>query len=274
MLERNLTTERPMSIVTTIIELLMSLLNGLFGAKPKVVPAPAGPRIQARTAAPSAPPRAPAAVEDEDDEEDETARVQAALEAQQREMQGWMDDAVGGDDSPLLEPIDGVSVEMWASIAAALTTLGDDPDGYHRLLAEHDLDAERYEAAQAGWIQRMQSVDDPMAAGAIAQIYGKAFTTTRTGSATATSGGDAPCTFERYCEIMGAQSAWAGDGRDVNALLGEVFGITASDWSDYGAYWNAQIMADYTLAGKMGELTDRYTEQHRSTDDPDADLVL
>jgi hypothetical protein len=153
--------------------------------------------------------------------------------------------------------------------------MGDDPDGYHRLLAEHDLDAEGYEAAQQGWIQRMQSADDPMAAGAIAQIYGKAFTTGRTGSGTASSsGGDAPCSFERYCEIMGAQSAWASDGRDVNGLLGEVFGITAANWSDYGAYWSAQMMSDYTLAGKMGDLIDRSTEQYRSTDDPDADLVL
>jgi len=260
-----------MSIVTTLVELLMSLLNTLFGGTQQVAPAPAGPQVQARTAIPK--PSAASPVVDAD-EDDDTDRVQAALEAQQRQMQGWMDDAVGGGDSPLLEPIHGVDVETWATIAATLSTMGDDPDGYHRLLAEHDLDAEAYEAAQQGWIQRMQSADDPMAAAAIAQIYGKAFTTTRTGSATAASGGEAPCSLERYCEIMGAQGAWAEDGRDVNALLGEVFGITASDWSDYGAYWNAQMMADYTLAGKMGDLIDRATAKHRSTDDPDADLVL
>jgi hypothetical protein len=191
-------------------------------------------------------------------------------------MKGWMDEAVDHGASPLLEPIDGVSVETWATIAATLATLGDDPEGYHRLLAEHDLDAAAYESAQQAWIERMQSVDDPMAAGAIATIYGQAFTATRTGSASngADEGAEAPCSFERYCEIMGAQSAWASDGRDVNASLKEVFGITAVDWSDYGAYWNARMMSDIQLATRMGDLLDHYTEQHRCTDDADADLVL
>ncbi len=259
-----------MSIVTSLLEALWSLLMGLLGksATPRLATATASSR-----AAPAPRPAPPPADEDDEDadaEEDEYDPP-AAMAAAQQQMQAMMSAALP-TDSPLLQPIEGVTVQTWAAVAATLSTLGDDRDAYHRTLAQHDLDATTYESAQAQWMLRMQSAHDPMAAAAIAQIYGAAFTEART--AAAPSDGAEPCTLERYAELMGAQGAWASDGHDVNAMLQQTFGMTAAQYSDIGAYWSQRILSDVQLSVRLNELIPRFEEQYRSTDDPDADLVL
>ena len=47
--------------------------------------------------------------------------------------------------------------------------------------------------------------------------------------------------LERYAEIMGAQSAWAQQGRDVNAMLKKQFNMSALDFSNISQYWSAKI---------------------------------
>jgi hypothetical protein len=199
--------------------------------------------------------------------ESDPAFMQAMMTARTQEMQGWMDGAADAQPG-LLEPIEGVSVETWATIAATLTTLGDDRDAYHRVLAEHDLDAETYERVQQEWCTRMRSAADPMGAAKIAQIYGAAFTQTRAPVAAE------PCSFERYAEIMGAQSAWSKDGQDLHGRMKQTFGITPVEFTDFGTYWTEKIRADIRLAGALNELLERYEAQYRTAAPADADLVL
>ncbi len=218
---------------------------------------------------------------------EEAGFMQAMMEARQQEMQGWMDGAAS--ESKLLEPIDGISCETWATVAATLTSMGDAPGAYHKVLAEHGLDAEAYERVQAKWTERMQSAADPMGAAAISQVYGQAFTAARSGgpftdganSASASIGSfgvgteaEEPVSLERYAEIMGAQSAWSKEGRDIHEGLKTAFGLGAIDFSDIGMYWNARIQADYTLAGRLNDLSEHYESQYRTTSAADGDLVL
>jgi hypothetical protein len=61
---------------------------------------------------------------------------------------------------------------------------------------------------------------------------------------------------------MGAQSAWAQQGRDVNSMLQKQFGMTAIDYSNVSQYWSAKIGGDYRVAVRLGELQTHYTQQY------------
>ena len=55
-------------------------------------------------------------------------------------------------------------------------------------------------------------------------------------------------------EIMGAQNAWTMQGKDVNMMLKQTFGMTAADYSNISAYWMAKMQTDMSLAMRMTEL--------------------
>ena len=60
-------------------------------------------------------------------------------------------------DDPLLQPVDGVSLELYASVAREAQARGiTDEDGMARLTEElHGIPADRAKAAYAVWVQRM-----------------------------------------------------------------------------------------------------------------------
>jgi hypothetical protein len=70
--------------------------------------------------------------------------------------------------------------------------------------------------------------------------------------------------FETFCEIMGAQSAWSAQGRDVNAMLKQVFNMTALDWSNISAYWSPKMMTDMNLGMRMSDLMMRAQNKYMS----------
>lgn len=74
--------------------------------------------------------------------------------------------------------------------------------------------------------------------------------------------GGEPVPFERFCEIMGAQTAWSRTGRDVNAGLRQVFNLSAADWSSISAYWMSRIPTDMNLARQMTPLTQQYEQRY------------
>ena len=56
----------------------------------------------------------------------------------------------------------------------------------------------------------------------------------------------------------------------MNAMLKQVFGLTAVDWSNMSVHWSQKLSTDYQLAGKYGELNAKYTAQYSAGDaDPD-----
>jgi hypothetical protein len=189
----------------------------------------------------------------------------------------------------MLDPVEGVSLQVWASINAKLVSGGD----LKKLLAPHKIDEAKWAKASDTWNARMSDQSNPDAAMAIATEYGKAFAGGGVGaygaSAQAASEsmgvndkvagkkvkGAEPVSFERWVEIQSAQGAWATQGKDVNAMLKKVFGLTAVDWSNMSAHWSQKLSTDIQLAQKYGELNAKYTAKYSAGEaDPDGDLEV
>jgi hypothetical protein len=186
----------------------------------------------------------------------------------------------------MMAPIEGVTVETYAQMSAQQAK-GLSQDQFVALLAKNGMDQAKFARVSAGWIDRMSK--DTTAT--VATVYGKAFSSAGQGQfgAAGAAGGQAlgsfeaggaiaapnaaaePCTFEKYCEIMGAQSAWAKSGKDVNAMLKQQFNMNALDWSNLGSYWSTKMMADVSYAMRMGDMMAHYEKQYAQ---PSADADL
>jgi len=214
----------------------------------------------------------------------------AALIARQEGVRSKMRDAV---KPGMLDPVEGVSLQVWAGINAKLISAGGDMAALKKLLAPHKIDEAKWARASETWNARMSDQSNPDAAMAIATEYGKAFASGGAGAygasaqeASSSMGindkvagkkvkGAEPVSFERWVEIQTAQGVWAQQGKDVNAMLKKVFGLTAVDWSNMSAHWSQKLSTDYQLAGKYGELNAKYTAQYSAGDaDPDGDLEV
>jgi hypothetical protein len=203
---------------------------------------------------------------------DAQSRMMAARMKQTQSKQS----AVAAQNSEMLAPVEGVTVEQYAGIAARQAT-GLSMQDFQMLLAQNGMDQAKWDRVSGEWVRRM-SLDTTAT---IATIYGRAFNSAGTGAfgqagaagaaamqATAGSGhmhvagGGEPCTFEKYCEIGGAQQAWAASGKDVNAMLKHTFNISALDWSNMSSYWMTRMMADIAMMTRMTELQSYYAQQY------------
>lgn len=212
----------------------------------------------------------------------------AAMVARQEGTRDAMKKAV---KPGMLDPIEGVSLQVYASIAAQQMSV--QGAAFVKLLAKHKLDEAKFARVSEAWLARMSDQSDPMAAAAIATEYGKAFAGAGVGqygaSAAAassslgindkvgaknTKGGAGSMTFDKYVEVMTAQSCWATQGKDVNQMLKKVFNLTAIDWSNASAYWSQKMSTDVTLVREQFPvLQAKYTAKYSAgVEDPDADL--
>ena len=185
----------------------------------------------------------------------------------------------------MMAPIEGVTVETYAQMSAQQAK-GLSQDQFVALLAQNGMDQAKFARISTGWIERMSK--DTTAT--VATVYGKAFSSAgqgqfgaggaaggqalgsfEAGGAIAAPAGAEPCTFEKYCEIMGAQSAWSKSGKDVNAMLKTQFNMNALDWSNLGSYWSTKMMADVSYAMRMGDMMSHYEKQYAQ---PSADADL
>lgn len=178
--------------------------------------------------------------------------------------------------SDLLAPIEGVTVEQYAQLAAQRATGMSDQD-FVALLAQHGMDLEKYGRVEKGWNDRM-SAD---ATAAVATAYGTAyasagagqfgaagqaaggFSTTAAGVTGQVAQGEAPIPFEKYCEIQGAQTAWSQTGQDVNAMLQATFGMNATDFANLSAFFMSQMTADPNMMQQYTELCAKYEAQYK-----------
>lgn len=212
---------------------------------------------------------------------DVQSRMMAARMKQTQNKQN----AFAAQNSELLAPVEGVTVEQYAGIAARQATGLSMPD-FQALLAQNGMDQAKWDRVSAEWVRRM-SMDTTAT---IATIYGKAFSGSGAGTYGAagaagaaamnatsasghmhTAGGAEPVSFEKYCEIGGAQQAWSASGKDVNAMLKQVFNISALDWSNMSTYWMTRMMADINMMTRMTELQNYYA-QHYASAKADQDL--
>ena len=78
--------------------------------------------------------------------------------------------------------------------------------------------------------------------------------------------------LERFAEIGVAMEAWTRQGKDVHAMMQQVFQVNAGDLSNVGMYWHQRWTADVTLLGRYGDLQTAARKKYEEPD-PDADLV-
>jgi hypothetical protein len=182
----------------------------------------------------------------------------------------------------LLAPVEGVDLDTYAKLAAASAT-GTTPEALQAMLAEHGLDMPKWTRVNNEWTDRMSKDTSHT----ITQAYGKAFANAGSGQfggaaasagavmgTMAEAGGGEPVSFERLCEIQGAQTAWSKTGQDVNAMLKHTFGITAGDWANMSMWWMSKMRNDLNLMSRYGTLSDEYEAQYAggATAGADADL--
>jgi hypothetical protein len=211
--------------------------------------------------------------------------TQAMMAGRMRQQQEKQKSQIASNPE-MLAPIEGVTVETYAQMSAQQAK-GLSQDQFVALLAQNGMDQAKFARVSAGWIDRMSK--DTTAT--VATVYGKAFSSAgqgqfgaggaaggqalgsfdAAGNVTAPNANAEPCTFEKYCEIMGAQAAWAKSGKDVNAMLKQQFNINALDWSNMGSYWSTKMMSDYTIATRMNDMLMFYEKKY-SAPSADADL--
>jgi len=214
--------------------------------------------------------------------------MQAAMQANTQQARETHASAAS-QNQELFAPVEGVDLQRYAGTQARAATIGTDMSKWSAILAEVGMDQAKWERVSAEWNRRMsgQASGDMNATMALLTEYGKYFGQAGQGqygaSAAANAGvagnlndgsgavGGEPCTLERYAEIGGAQSAWAQQGRDVNAMLQQQFGMTALDWSNISQYWSAKFMADYRIAARYGDLMTHYTQQYMAAGGGGAD---
>ncbi|MFE7044620.1 DUF6620 family protein [Streptomyces atratus] len=162
-----------------------------------------------------------------------------------------------------LDPVEGVALEQWAHVQAALAGGGD----IEQLIAQAGMDRPRWDRVSAEWMQRMTTDTS----GAIATAYGNAFAGASQGqygahgaqAAAAGVGGNVgaePIPFEHFVEIQEAQGAAYRRGQDANDVLAH-FGLSALDWSNASMYWSKRIQQE---SNKYHALFTQYSDFYRA----------
>ena len=197
------------------------------------------------------------------------------IQARGRQQQAKMA-ATASANPDLFAPVNGVSLETYAALTANAAS-GIDQAQFTALLAQHGIDHPTWESANAGWTDKMSKDTS----GTIASALAKAMTGAGAGqfggagveasNAMGAMGGmggqaagEAPVSFEKLCEIQGAQAAWAESGQDINAMLKEVFDMTAMDWSNISAWWWSKMMADPSMMQRYNDLSEEFQRKYAS----------
>ena len=199
--------------------------------------------------------------------------TKAAMRAMNERMKYATASAAAGG---ILDAIEGVSLQTYAQLQAKQA--GGDPDAFTKLLAQNQMDRAKWERVSKAWLDRM-SRDTT---GAIATEYAKAFSGQGqfggmgaaaadvmangqmglSGPSTGGGAGGEPVSFDRYCEISGAMSAWTKQGKDISAGLHKHFQMSAIDFSNVGMYWSQKMMADLSMFDTQSKLVAQYEQKY------------
>lgn len=158
--------------------------------------------------------------------------------------------------NPVLEPIEGITVELWAKAQAKMAGGGTLQDAYDIC----GVDAAKWDRVSAEWLARMSNDTDFV----IMPIYSAAFNQSATGnfgSGADTNENTFP--FEKFVEVMAAQDVLNRQGKDAQAILAD-FGLTVNDYSNISNYWFPKMSTDMELATKFATLQEQYTKKYES----------
>jgi len=183
----------------------------------------------------------------------------------------------GGKLAGEVEPVEGISLDVWAEQQVKIAS-GGTLDDITKALG---IDKAKWDRVSAEWNARMSR--DTTAT--IAMAYGNAFTKAQSKPGVGNSPyaaaaqnpgkGDMPMPFERYIEIMEAQNALTAQGQDAQAVLKKL-GITVMDWSNLGAWFSAYINEnalrnDGAVHKQFTQLSEKYKAKYASVKS-DADI--
>jgi len=183
----------------------------------------------------------------------------------------------GGKLAGEVEPVEGISLDVWAEQQVKIASGGTIDDITKAL----GIDKAKWDRVSAEWNARMSR--DTTAT--IAMAYGNAFTKAQSKPGVGNSPyaaaaqnpgkGDMPMPFERYIEIMEAQNALTAQGQDAQAVLKKL-GITVMDWSNLGAWFSAYINEnalrnDGAVHKQFTQLSEKYKAKYASVKS-DADI--
>lgn len=163
----------------------------------------------------------------------------------QRHMMGQVAQAQAGGG---FEPVEGITLEAWAAINAAIIGGAVTED----LLKGSGIDPARWQRVSGEWNARMAR-DTTFA---ITTVYGNAFQAASQGkygnyareAAAARAANrelalEAPMPYERYYEILHEQAYATKRGEDPVGAL-RACGLSIVDWTDLGSYFGYYIVRD------------------------------
>jgi hypothetical protein len=128
-------------------------------------------------------------------------------------------------------PINGISLERYADLGAALDGKDKDPKAVAEILASEGVSVADYEAAKAGWTARMQDMS----------LMGKvatAFMPLYQAALAKRKGGAARVSYEDFVHVNVLIKLYGYEAAIQTA------GVTGSEWAEAGAYWTQQMGAN------------------------------
>jgi len=179
---------------------------------------------------------------------------------------------VEGELKGELQPVEGVSMEQWATLMAQIASGAD----AGTVASGAGLDSAKWERVSNEWNARMAR--DTTAT--IATVYGQAFSGAgqgqfgAAGQATAAAmnpggsveGSAEPIPFEKWIEVTVAQDAAASQGGDAAQVLAG-FGMSPADWGVAGGWWGQKFAANaYDMMDEYDKLTAKYRAKYGLAD--------
>jgi hypothetical protein len=146
-------------------------------------------------------------------------------------------------------PINGISLEQYADLGAELDGITD-PGEQQRKVATLGVAAADWEAAKAGWTQRMQ---DMSLMGQVATRYMQLYN-----AALAAKKGTASLSFEDWVEVTAAIQVYGYEGAMAH------FKLSMGDWTTISAHWNNELTRDMNVAMRRNQLQDAEANRMRA----------
>lgn len=158
----------------------------------------------------------------------------AAATTQDRTTQPIARPAAG----PELEPIAGVSLEVYAEMLALMSDVGEDEAACLDIAARHGVGRDDWEAAKAGWTARFSDPSlENRVSHAFLGFYNPALERKR--------GGQPPMSIEQFTRVF-AETSFRRDPNDPSkqidrqVVLAE-HGLTLSKWNEALVYWSPRV---------------------------------
>lgn len=126
---------------------------------------------------------------------------------------------------PSLQPINGISLERYADLGAAISDCMDDPGKVAQIVQQEGVALPDWEAAKTGWTARMQDMN---LMGRVAMAYMPLYQA----ALAKRKGGQAQASYEDFVAVSTAIKVFG-----YEAAL-KACGVSMADWTEVAGQWN------------------------------------